>query len=129
MTPTEIMSALAQSHINITDGLTTIEPGSRVHKALIALCTKAFKGHVEIDGQRFNANGQWATGVHGPSGSSEGAEAAPSPAPVTMEVCPRCCKPAENVGPWDDPGPWDRLCGRCKAVLALPGLAERLLGY
>jgi len=36
----DIMAGIAQGAINITEGLTTIERGSRVHLAMLALCER-----------------------------------------------------------------------------------------
>jgi len=38
MTPSEVFASIAQGAINIDDGLTTIEAGSRVHTAMHTLC-------------------------------------------------------------------------------------------
>lgn len=38
MTPAEAVAYIAQGVINIDSGLTTIEPGSRVHRGMSELC-------------------------------------------------------------------------------------------
>lgn len=43
---------------------------------------------------------------------------------ISNEVCPRCEVPRPNVGPWDGTGGFSRLCGGCKAVVALEALAK-----
>jgi hypothetical protein len=40
MTWIEIMSGIAQGAINISEGLTTIEKDSRVHRAMLDLCER-----------------------------------------------------------------------------------------
>lgn len=36
-----------------------------------------------------------------------------------MLTCDRCERTVETVGPWKDPGPFRRLCTRCKIELTL----------
>jgi hypothetical protein len=43
---------IAQGVINIEEGYTTIEPGSKVYKAMVAFCEYANKGCIQ-----FNAKG------------------------------------------------------------------------
>ena len=42
----EVMAAIAQGAINIVCGHTTIEPGSRVHRAMERLCSLVVNGKV-----------------------------------------------------------------------------------
>lgn len=45
---------IAQGAINIAEGHTTIEAGSRVHTAMNAFCEYVQKGRVTCDGKRFD---------------------------------------------------------------------------
>ena len=44
----DLMAAIAQGVVNIDEGITTIEPRSRIHHAMVKLCTAVINGEVGL---------------------------------------------------------------------------------
>lgn len=43
-----MLASIAQGVVNIAEGMTTIEQGSRIHRAMEQLCTAAHKGQIVL---------------------------------------------------------------------------------